>query len=834
MARKKRKSRKKKSTPAGELRILVLLLLAAGATLIMLAPFLGDQVGEGNNRMGSYGIQMAEQLARLSVGRYLIFLLPLALFHSLYRPRKKRNLIRFSGRYLLLALLGAILVASLVSLGAFTTAGIDPELHCGTLFYNFLQRVENATGWPGVLLLLIAAIGVALTVFTRVRVSQLVSLLGKGAVLAGRVLMKLLRLLGRGSGWLGQQLVKLVNVQRQKAQAAASKRRQQRVEQQEAIRIRKMAAKVATEKPTPTAVEPEADIPADDSDLTEVVQEEPEPEATVFSVSQEPPKASRQETAAVKDDTDTSEVQDPADAEFSVEDEFVEEEVPWEQKQRLFKREFVLPSVDLLQDVDETQVYHISQDEMQESARRLEEQLRSFNVEAHVVHVAPGPVITRYELELAPGVKVNSITNLADDLLIAMKTESLRIVPHIPGKAVVGVELPNPRRNTVYLRSVINTDKFSEGDSPLLLALGKTTSGEAFVADLRQMPHLLIAGRTGAGKSVCINSVIASILYRARPTEVQFVLIDPKMIELSDYQTIRDYYLCSLPGLKEEVVTRPDNAVHILNAVSEEMERRYLYLSRSGFRNIKEFNEAVDSGLLKEMNDGSRAERMVYIVVIIDELADLMLAVGRDIEAPIAKLAQKARAIGIHLIVATQRPSVDVVTGVIKANFPARISFAVRQKVDSRTILDMMGAEKLLGDGDMLYLGSHNPELIRVHGSLITGPEIRGILKHVRQQSRGFDKFQLQDIQLTSGELGGDAPDERDTLYEKALETVVRTQQGSISVLQRKMKIGYNRSARIIDQLEAAGIVGPADGSKPREVLVDADFLDSNLGDLDD
>jgi len=348
------------------------------------------------------------------------------------------------------------------------------------------------------------------------------------------------------------------------------------------------------------------------------------------------------------------------------------------------------------------------------------------------------------------------------------------------------------------------------------------------------MPHLLIAGRTGAGKSVCINSVIASILYRARPTEVQFVLIDPKMIELSDYQKIRDYYLCSLPGLKEEVVTRPDNAVHILNAVCEEMERRYLYLSRSGFRNITEFNEAVDSGLLTEMDDGSRAERMVYIVVIIDELADLMLAVGRDIEGPIARLAQKARAIGIHLIVATQRPSVDVVTGVIKANFPARIAFAVRQKVDSRTILDMMGAEKLLGDGDMLYLGSHNPELIRVHGSLITGPEIRGILKHVRQQSRGFDKFQLQDIQLTSGELGGDAPDERDPLYEKALETVVRTQQGSISVLQRKMKIGYNRSARIIDQLEAAGIVGPADGSKPREVLVDADFLDSITGDLDD
>ncbi len=834
MTRKKRKSRKKKSTPAGELRILVLLLLAAGTTLIMISPFLGDQVGDGNNRMGSYGIQLADQVASLSVGRYLIFLLPLALFHSLYRPRKKRNLIHFIGRYLLLALLGAILVASLVSLGAFASSGIDPGLHCGDLFYSFLQRVESATGWPGVLLLLLADIGVALIVFTNVRVSHLVSLLGKGALLAGRVLMRLLKLLGQGLGWLVKQLTGLVTAQRQRVQAAAGRRRQLHEEKREAIRIREMAEKAASVKPAPRTVEPVQDIPDEEPDFIEVEQEEVEPEETGFSVSEAPQEAGRQETAEVEVVTETSEEQAPADTEFSVEDEFVEEEVPWEQKQRLFKREFALPSVDLLQEVDESQVYHISQDEMQESARRLEEQLRSFNVEARVVHVAPGPVITRYELELAPGVKVNSITNLADDLLIAMKTESLRIVPHIPGKAVVGVELPNPRRNTVYLRSVINTDKFSEGDSPLLLALGKTTSGEAFVADLRKMPHLLIAGRTGAGKSVCINSVIASILYRARPTEVQFVLIDPKMIELSDYQKIRDYYLCSLPGLKEEVVTRPDNAVHILNAVCEEMERRYLYLSRSGFRNITEFNEAVDSGLLTEMDDGSRAERMVYIVVIIDELADLMLAVGRDIEGPIARLAQKARAIGIHLIVATQRPSVDVVTGVIKANFPARIAFAVRQKVDSRTILDMMGAEKLLGDGDMLYLGSHNPELIRVHGSLITGPEIRGILKHVRQQSRGFDKFQLQDIQLTSGELGGDAPDERDPLYEKALETVVRTQQGSISVLQRKMKIGYNRSARIIDQLEAAGIVGPADGSKPREVLVDADFLDSITGDLDD
>jgi S-DNA-T family DNA segregation ATPase FtsK/SpoIIIE len=694
--------------------------------------------------------------------------------------------------------------------------------------------VENATGWPGVILLSLADIGVALIVFTRVKVSHLVSLLGKGAVLLGRVLLKVLRLLGKGLNWLGIQLAHLLATQQKKVQAAAEKRRQQREERQEANRLKKMAAKIVPEKPAPAPAAPEPEVSIEDQVVTEVVDEDPAPEAQGFSVSQASEETSRPKTTAVEDKTDTADVKPTSDSEFSVEDEFVEEEVPWEQKQRLFKREFALPSVDLLQEVDESQVYHISQDEMQESARRLEEQLRSFNVEAHVVHVAPGPVITRYELELAPGVKVNSITNLADDLLIAMKTESLRIVPHIPGKAVVGVELPNPRRNTVYLRSVINTDKFSDGDSPLLLALGKTTSGEAFVADLRQMPHLLIAGRTGAGKSVCINSVIASILYRARPTEVQFVLIDPKMIELSDYRKIRDYYLCSLPGLKEEVVTRPDNAIHILNAVCEEMERRYLYLSRSGFRNIKEFNEAVDSGLLKEMEDGSRAERMVYIVVIIDELADLMLAVGRDIEGPIARLAQKARAIGIHLIVATQRPSVDVVTGVIKANFPARIAFAVRQKVDSRTILDMMGAEKLLGDGDMLYLGSHNPELIRVHGSLITGPEIRGILKHVRLQSRGFEKFQLKDIQLTSAEMGGDASDERDALYDKALETIVRTQQGSISVLQRKMKIGYNRSARIIDQLEAAGIVGPADGSKPREVLVDPDFLDADLGDLDD
>jgi len=510
---------------------------------------------------------------------------------------------------------------------------------------------------------------------------------------------------------------------------------------------------------------------------------------------------------------------------LSIGQEVIEEEVPYVAQRRAYFKKYNLPAVDLLDSVDESRVYHISREEMENAARLLEAKLRSFGVEAAVRHVAPGPVITRYELELAPGVKVNQVSNLSDDLALALKADSIRILPQIRGKSLIGIEVPNPRRNIVYLRNVINSEPFAASRSPLLVALGKTTSGEAFIADLQKMPHLLIAGQTGAGKSVCINAILASILFRVRPTDVQLVLIDPKMIELSDYRRIKEHFLCTLPGLGEDVVTRPENAVHILNAVTAEMERRYRYLSHTGYRNIGEFNEAVDSGVLKEMEDGSPPRRMVYLVVVVDELADLMISVGKDIEVPIARLAQKARAVGIHLIVATQRPSVDVITGVIKANFPARIAFAVRQKVDSRTILDMPGAEKLLGNGDMLYLGPDTAAPIRIHGSYISGKEIQNILRHIHRQPQDFEKFVLQDISLKNNEENTAAGD-TDPLFETAREIVIRTQQGSVSVLQRKLKIGYNRAARIIDQLEAAGVVGPADGSKGREVLLTSEFLD--------
>ncbi|MBL7033275.1 MAG: DNA translocase FtsK 4TM domain-containing protein, partial [Candidatus Delongbacteria bacterium] len=619
MAQKKRKVRRKKITPAAEFRILLLLLAAVGISLILLSPFWGDQVGASNNRMGRYGIELADLCARATIGRYLVFLLPLALFHSLWRRSQKRNWPRFIGRYLLLALLGAVLVASLHTLGVFTSPGLPPdlvihnsEILCGYLPFNFVQALENAAGWPGVLLLLAADIGVAIIFFTRLSVIRLATLVGRGLILIAKAVLRLLSWLVIGLNWLGKGTFRLLNrlwkqivsfstVRWQRHREAVATRARQREERQEATRLQQLAEEALPPVVTEVQSEPVPDVePVADRPQEAVEPVEPQ-------VEKLPPA----DTADVEDDqpaTLENEAVTPVSADFSVEDEFVEEEVPWQQQQRVFKKEFALPPVELLQEVEENRVYHISQEEMRETAVRLELQLKSFNVAAQVVHVAPGPVITRYELELAPGVKVNSITNLADDLLIAMRTESIRVVPHIPGKAVVGVELPNPRRNTVYLRNVINTDKFATGESPLLLALGKTTSGEAFVADLRKMPHLLIAGRTGAGKSVCINAVIASILYRARPTEVQFVLIDPKMIELADYKVIRDYYLCSLPGLKEEVITRPDNAVHILNAVGEEMERRYLYLSHTGYRNIQEFNEVVDKGLLTKMEDGSRAE----------------------------------------------------------------------------------------------------------------------------------------------------------------------------------------------------------------------------------
>ncbi|MBN2356729.1 DNA translocase FtsK 4TM domain-containing protein [candidate division KSB1 bacterium] len=488
---------------------------------------------------------------------------------------------------------------------------------------------------------------------------------------------------------------------------------------------------------------------------------------------------------------------------------------------------YEFPPLSLLQLPEKTEE-PLSEEVLRANAHQLQEKLADFDIKAHVVEIHPGPIITRYELQLAPGIKVSRITSLADDLAMAMRAKRIRIVAPIPGKAAVGVEIPNPSPSMVYLREILSAPQFQDATSPLTIGLGKTISGAPFITDLATMPHLLVAGSTGSGKSVCLNTIIASFLYKAHPSQVQLVLIDPKRLELSTYANLHNHHLACVEGVRERVATSAKTAIAVLKSVEQEMEKRYEILATAGVRNIEEYNERVAEGRIIGPDD-TPVRSLHYLVVIVDELADLMLtsSASRDVEEPIARLTQMSRAVGIHLIVATQRPSVDVITGVIKANFPARMAFQVATKIDSRTILDMNGAEKLLGKGDMLFLPPGSPEVIRIHNAFISLGEIEKILEHINQQpkhSRAPLPAYIDEETASREGMGGG---KRDPLFNDALRIVVRTQQGSVSILQRRLKVGYSRAARLIDELEDAGIVGPFEGSKAREVLMAPEELES-------
>jgi S-DNA-T family DNA segregation ATPase FtsK/SpoIIIE len=459
----------------------------------------------------------------------------------------------------------------------------------------------------------------------------------------------------------------------------------------------------------------------------------------------------------------------------------------------------------------------LGNDELVMSSRLLEKKLSDFGVEGTVTEVHPGPVITMYEVELEPGVKVSKVLNLADDLALAMKSPSVRIVTPLPGKSAIGIEIPNQVREMVALKEILASTEFLDGGARLPLALGKDTVGQPVVADLAGMPHLLVAGATGSGKSVALNTMILSLLASGSPRDVRLLMVDPKMLELSTYDAI--------PHLLAPVVTQPKDAALALKRVVAEMQRRYRLLAEAGVRNIDSYNKQIESGArpaeekpASEESAATPPERLPYIVVIIDELADLMLVAARDVEDAIMRLAQMARAAGIHLILATQRPSVDVLTGVIKANFPARMSFQVSSKTDSRTILDANGAEQLLGRGDMLYLMPGTGRIARIHGAFVSDTEIAATVAFIKEQASPQYEWNFEETDA-AGMRGGEDP-ERDDLYAKAIDLVATTGQASASFIQRRLRVGYPRAARMIEMMEEDQIVGPASGGKPREVLV--------------
>ena len=469
---------------------------------------------------------------------------------------------------------------------------------------------------------------------------------------------------------------------------------------------------------------------------------------------------------------------------------------------------YKLPPSELL-DPSEGEQFKIDKETLHANSLILQKKLEDFGVEGEVVAVRPGPVITMYEFKPAPGVKVRRIVMLADDLAMALRAVSVRILAPIPGESVVGIEIPNPRRETVYLREVIESDSYRSTESKITLALGKDIGGTPFATDLAKMPHLLVAGATGTGKSVSINAMILSILFKSSPQDVKFIMVDPK------------------------------KAAAALFWAMDEMDRRYRLMRDKGARNIDNYNRTLEreAGSKKSVIDlmepeagedgaigGSLSadaplvhEKLPRIVIIIDELADLMMTVGRDIEEYITRLAQKARAAGIHLILATQRPSVDVITGLIKANFPARISFQVTSRVDSRTILDSMGGEKLLGNGDLLFLPPGTARIVRVHGAFVSDPEVRRVMKFIKQQGRPNYRPEVLEAKRET-EAAAAADEEYDEMYDQAVAIVTETQQASISMIQRRLRVGYNRAARMIEQMERDGVVGPPDGAKPREV----------------
>jgi S-DNA-T family DNA segregation ATPase FtsK/SpoIIIE len=736
-------------------------------------PLLRLKIEQTPNWLGIYGAMISYFLIKTTLG-YFVFVFPFLMMWWGWVTLRKGDLRRlavFTSYIILIAVLGSLLFG-LLRQTALSALFVSSEW-CGDIGVFLSDVVRKLIGVTGGIILALSFLFAVITLAIDLDLHATSERI-KDAVLAIAAFLR---------EW--------------------SERRKEKQEEREAERAKKKKDVIKIKKP-------DGEIPtlhgAEKKNQQESAKEKPE----TPKEKPAPPVVKRPDPQLASSDT-------PLDIKAVVQEEEVElgeREVADEEI------DYVFPSVDLLNAQKQADVP--DDKELQANAELLKAKLADFDVEVGSVSVTPGPVVTLYELVPATGVKISKITSLANDLALAMAARGIRIEAPIPGKGTVGVEIPNHKPSLVTIRSIINSAKYRDAHAALPLAMGKTISGEVCVDDLSKMPHLLIAGSTGSGKSVGINTILVSLIYRLHPSEVKFLIIDPKKIELSLYRKLEHHYLAVSRDVDEKIVTTPQNAVLALKAAELEMEQRYDKLAHAGVRNIADYNERIGSGRLKD-SDTIKHRKIPYLVIVIDELADLMITAARDVEEPITRLAQLARAVGIHLVVATQRPSVDVITGVIKANFPARIAYQVASKTDSRTILDMNGAEQLLGNGDMLYMPSGSPKPLRIQNAFISSDEVEAIVDHIAKQ-KGYSKpFELPSV--LEKRRGGAAygGGDRDELFEEAAHTIVRHQQGSVSLLQRRLKVGYSRAARLVDELEAAGIVGPFDGSRAREVLVESE-----------
>jgi len=549
------------------------------------------------------------------------------------------------------------------------------------------------------------------------------------------------------------------------------------------------------------------------NDNTSRVEKEIEEEPIVIKVddSEEKPDLTEESSSGKEDVEMTIEDIDPEDIN-------PDEGALGEYDPTLDLPKFRYPPLSLMRDYDQGEKT-VSNEELISNKNRIVETLGNYNIKIDKIKATIGPTVTLYEIVPAPGIRISRIKSLEDDIALSLSALGIRIIAPIPGKGTIGIEVPNQNPRTVSMKSILASKKFQDAEMELAIALGKTISNETFVFDLTKMPHLLVAGATGQGKSVGLNAIIASLLFKMHPARLKFVMIDPKKVELSLYTKIERHYLAKLPESEEAIITDTQQVIHTLNSLCGEMDDRYNLLKSAQVRNIKEYNTKF---INRKLNPNKGHCFLPFIVVIIDEFADLIMTAGREIEHPISRLAQLARAIGIHLIIATQRPTTNIITGVIKANFPARIAFRVTSGIDSRTILDGPGADQLIGRGDMLFLSGSEP--IRLQCAFVDGPEIEDVTDFIGQQKGYPTALMLNPVEEESGSGPAVDLDKRDDKFEEAAKLVVHHQQGSTSLIQRKLSLGYNRAGRIVDQLEVAGILGPFEGSKARKVLIQDEF----------